>query len=226
MPVRFECPHCNVRLSISNRARLLKPVVCPACKSRFQARVPQEAQPATRVVARPVNAPQDDGDSDSQFLTKESRHEEIGAAPREQLFYKLDSSKISLREYWWGSPLNPLVLVIAWLVKLLRIQVPSSSDDPPVKSLAPFEALFQEIPVDVRGEFRPLVVELQRLGFVNPVCHVIHDGHHKTAIHWLSLRHGSGAHSCAASAGIGKRPAVRGSISIPPSSPPFATERT
>jgi hypothetical protein len=43
-------------------------------------------------------------------------------------FYAIDSAKISHREYWWGTR-SPAVL-IGWLVKWLRIRLPSSTDDP------------------------------------------------------------------------------------------------
>ncbi|HEV3300564.1 MAG TPA: site-2 protease family protein [Planctomycetaceae bacterium] len=192
MSVRFECPHCDTSLSASDPARLLKPVVCPKCNTRFQPSVPEVPEPATRVAVRPVSAPRNDGAAKLDFLSEEPLNEESGGDLPEPLFYKLDSTKVSLREYWWGSHFNPIVLLAAWLIKLFRVQIPSSTDDPPVKSITPFEASVEDIPDDVRAEFRPLVVELKRLGFVDPACHIIQDGHHKTTIHWLSLRHESG----------------------------------
>jgi len=192
MPVRFECPHCDASLSASNPARLERPVVCPSCKTEFQPSGPQSARPATRVAARPAAVPRDNGDSELDFLSSDAPLEEADAAPAERLFYKLDSTKVSVREYWWGSHYNPLVLLVACLVKLFRTQIPSSSDDPPVKSLGPFETPIDQIPEDVREEFRPLIGKLKKLGFVNPMCHIIHDGFHKTTIYWLTLRHESG----------------------------------
>ena len=52
-------------------------------------------------------------------------------------FYKICTSNISFREYWWSAR-SPVVL-IWWLIKLLRIPVPVSPDDPNVDSLQPFE---------------------------------------------------------------------------------------
>jgi len=192
MSVRFKCSHCDATLSAPDRERLLKPVVCPSCKNRF---LPQLEAPALmspiRTAAAPIVTRSEHIDSDLEFLLNEpARHESTAPLP-EQLFYKLDSAKVTLKEYWWGSPFNPLLL-IAFLLKLFRVRTPGSSDDPPVKSLEPFEAALQDFPPDVRDEFRPLVAELNQLGFVNPVCHVIHDGFHKTTIHWVSMRHESG----------------------------------
>ncbi len=200
MVVRFECPHCNARLTSADAQRLLRPVVCPSCHTRFQPRVPQPAQSEIAVSAasagiapRPLGevAAHDRG-SQLDLLSQAPAHEEADATRPEPLFYKIDSRKVSLKEYWWGAKFNPLVLLVAWLIKLCRVQIPSSSDDPPVASLVPFEAAAEEIPGDVRAEFRPLIVELKALGFEDPVCHVIHDGHHRTTIHWVTLRHESG----------------------------------
>jgi hypothetical protein len=53
------------------------------------------------------------------------------------VFYRIDSRRVSIREYWWGTK-SPLILV-ALLLKALRLRIPSSTDDPNVEALAPFE---------------------------------------------------------------------------------------
>ena len=104
------------------------------------------------------------------------------------MFYKIDSTRLSFREYWWGCR-NPTVL-IAWLVKVLRIRLPCSSDDPNVFELRPFQV--PELPENVREQFEPLVAELTALGFHSPICHVFNDPSHLTRICWMTFCHSSG----------------------------------
>ena len=51
-------------------------------------------------------------------------------------FYDIDSTRWTLREYWWGNP-SPMVLV-GWMLKWLRVRIPASCDDPNVESLTGF----------------------------------------------------------------------------------------
>lgn len=106
------------------------------------------------------------------------------------MFYKIDSTRISLREYWWGSR-SPMILA-GVLVKFLRIQVPSSSDDPNVESLQPFEVPEDALPEEVRERFRPLIAELAGLGFHSAMFHALNDTFHSTKIYQATFCHDSG----------------------------------
>ena len=103
-------------------------------------------------------------------------------------FYAIDSTKVSHREYWWGSR-SPLVL-IGWLIKWLHIRIPSSTDDPNVESTTPF--MVEALPADVAQRFELVSTELAGLGFLDPVHHVFHDTGTATTIYWSTFRHSSG----------------------------------
>jgi len=103
-------------------------------------------------------------------------------------FYQIDSARISLREYWWGTK-SPLV-VIGWLLKLLGIRLPASTDDPNTESTLPF--LVEELPHDVGAKFAPVAAKLQELGFIEPVYHIFNDPGSRTLISWATFRHSSG----------------------------------
>jgi Zn-dependent protease len=103
-------------------------------------------------------------------------------------FYDIDSTRVSFKEYWWGTK-SPAVL-IGWLVKLLRTRIPSSSDDPNTESTLPF--VVPQLPVETESAFAPLASELSALGFIDPVFHQIHDPGTRTTVYWATYRHESG----------------------------------
>jgi Zn-dependent protease len=105
-------------------------------------------------------------------------------------FYQLDSTKIPLREYWWGTP-SPLV-IIGWILKWLRIRIPSSTDDANTDSTLPF--VTTPPPLEVQSLFAPLTQELSQLGFYEPVFHVIYDAGSSTTLYWATFLHTSGQH--------------------------------
>lgn len=106
------------------------------------------------------------------------------------VFYKIDSTKISLREYCWGTR-SPLVL-FAYATTFLRIRLPSSADDPNVESLAPFVVSDAALPADIRAQFSPLIAEVEGLGFHSPVFHAIEDTFHRTRTYLATFAHRSG----------------------------------
>ncbi len=106
------------------------------------------------------------------------------------MFYKLDSARVSFREYWWGTP-NPLV-IIAWILRLLRLRLPGSADDPNVDSLEPFRVSPDQLPEEARGRFHAIHTELQALGFHSPVCYWIHDARNQADICQAVYLHDSG----------------------------------
>lgn len=107
------------------------------------------------------------------------------------MFYKIDSRRITLREYWWGTP-NPILIFLAWVIKLLRIRLPASADDPNVESLEPFRVTPDQLPEEARTKFHSVHEELQALGFHSPVCYWIHDVKHQTDICQVVYLHNSG----------------------------------
>ena len=105
-------------------------------------------------------------------------------------FYEIDSTHVSVREYWWGNK-SPLV-IIAWILKVLRVRIPSSSDDPNTDSTAPF--IIETLPPDVMKRFESLTSDITTLGFQNPIFHQIHDPGSRTTVFWATFRHESGKH--------------------------------
>src|SRR5690348_14116795 len=105
-------------------------------------------------------------------------------------FYQVDSTKVSLREYWWGSR-SPLV-IIGWILKWLRVRIPSSTDDANTDTTLPFVATLP--PLEVQSLFAPLTQELSQFGFYEPVFHVIYDAGSSTTLYWATFRHTSGQH--------------------------------
>src|SRR5258708_23984786 len=91
--------------------------------------------------------------------------------PRQRItmsnFYLIDSTRVSHREYWWGTR-SPLVL-IGWLLKWLHVRIPGSTDDPNVESTIPF--VVEALPAEAARRFDPIAAELAGLGFFDPVYH-------------------------------------------------------
>ena len=56
-----------------------------------------------------------------------------------------------MRESSWGAK-NPLILAIAGVLKLLRVNLGGSTDDPPVERLQPFEVA--SLPDEVRKDLK------------------------------------------------------------------------
>jgi Zn-dependent protease len=106
------------------------------------------------------------------------------------MFYRIDSTRITLREYWWA--LRSPVVIVAALLKFLRIRLDSSSDDPNVDTLVPYETAGSELPANVREVFAPLLRDFAGQDFEEPVYHAIEDAHHFTQIYLATLRHRSG----------------------------------
>ena len=89
-------------------------------------------------------------------------------------FYRIDSSGFTFKEYLWGTK-NPLTLFIAGIIKLLRINMGGSIDDPAVDSLRAFEIAESQLPPDIFEKFYPIALELFSLDFEAPIFHAIED---------------------------------------------------
>jgi Zn-dependent protease len=108
------------------------------------------------------------------------------------IFYVIDSSRFTFKEYLWGTK-NPLVLLIAMIIKFLRINSGGSIDDPAVNLIAPFEVTEEQIPPDIHLKFQPIAAELYTLGFQAPIIHSIDDAANFTNIYWATFRHQNGS---------------------------------
>lgn len=106
------------------------------------------------------------------------------------MFYGIDSSRVTLAEYRWGTPWYGMPLIA--LLKLLRVRIPSSTDDPNVEALHPFEIGGDALPDETREQLLPLARELEPLGFRDPVLHAIFDPTTSTRIYWATFRHVTG----------------------------------
>ncbi|MCE5322695.1 site-2 protease family protein [bacterium] len=107
-------------------------------------------------------------------------------------FYHLNAPRITIREYLFGTPW--ILLPVILFVKLFRISLSSSTDDPIVESVAPFEVGEAELPADVLERFQKAIVELSALGFHSPIYHVIKDPLRSTYIYWATFLHSTGHH--------------------------------
>ena len=104
-------------------------------------------------------------------------------------YYEIDSTRVSAREYWWGTK-NPLVLLLGMLLKLFRVRIPSSSDDANVDST--LGCIVENLPPEIATRFTSMTGELAVNGFCDPVFHVIEDFGTQTRIYWATFRHTSG----------------------------------
>ncbi|HEY3298335.1 MAG TPA: site-2 protease family protein, partial [Armatimonadota bacterium] len=112
-------------------------------------------------------------------------------------FYHLNSTKVTLKEFLFGSPWYQLVLFllpVLLLVKVFRVNVPNSTDDPIVESVDPFEVDPAAIPYEIHQRFQRFSGELTALGFQSPIYHMIIDPLRSTRIYWVTLVHSSGKH--------------------------------
>lgn len=89
-----------------------------------------------------------------------------------RVFYSLDSRRVTLAEYWRGSPSGILGLA---LLKLFRVRVPTSIDDPSVETLAPFQVDASLVPPTIVQRSGVALHQLASLGFRSAIWHVIED---------------------------------------------------
>lgn len=110
------------------------------------------------------------------------------------MFYELNSARVTLREYSWGMPwpLVPILLPLVAILKLLRVRVPGSCDDPNVDLLAPYRVDPADIPDSARAALRPLEEQLVGCGFIDPVYYAMFDPATMTRIYQAVFRHPAG----------------------------------
>src|SRR6476661_4099442 len=103
----------------------------------------------------------------------------------EGVFYKLDSTRVTFRELRYEGNLLKAGFG-ALLLKVFRMKITGSTDDPPVQSLEPFEVT--ELPEEIRQRFDLLAAELAHLGFEGRLLHAIDDSFHWTRTYLASFR--------------------------------------
>ena len=104
-------------------------------------------------------------------------------------FYDVDSRKVSHAEIWAETK---ILAPIGWILKWLRIRLPSSMDEPPVDSILPF--VTESLPEFIAVQFQPQLDALASLGFHSPVHQVIRDPGTQTTVYWATFLHESGIH--------------------------------
>src|SRR3954468_19218217 len=103
-------------------------------------------------------------------------------------FYVIDSSRVTMRESA-NVTKSPFVLLIVFVMKLFRIPIPSSMDDPNVESLRPFEVTEASLPPEEQAALQPMLAELGALGFGAPIFYALWDRYPAPQIYLASLSH-------------------------------------
>lgn len=104
-------------------------------------------------------------------------------------FYDIDSRKVSHGEIWAETK---VLAPIGWILKWLRVRLPSSMDEPPVDSILPF--VTESLPESVTAQSQSQCDALASLGFHSPVYQVIRDSGTQTTVFWATFLHESGVH--------------------------------
>src|SRR3954468_12622827 len=108
--------------------------------------------------------------------------------PAAAVIYRIDSSRVTLREYAWGSK-SPVALTLAAILKLFRVQIPSATDDPNVQTLSPFQVEPEALPEATRERFESMQARLAELGFGDPIYPVIDDAYHRCKTYLATVAH-------------------------------------
>lgn len=105
-------------------------------------------------------------------------------------FYTVDSTAVSVPGLWRASNNNPLTFVIAGLLKVFRVRMPMTSEDPPVDSTLPWIA--PALPADIVRHFEKFAPDLAALGFTDPVHHFVYDAGMQSRTYWSTYYHPQG----------------------------------
>ena len=109
------------------------------------------------------------------------------------MFYKVDSTRITLIEYIRSTPILalPIVLPIAVVLKVLRIRFPIPMVVP--DSLESFIVNPTDIPEEIRVKMQPLEDQMRECGFIEPIYHWICDPYSSRRVCSVTFRHQSGS---------------------------------
>ncbi|TWT38594.1 site-2 protease family protein [Blastopirellula retiformator] len=118
--------------------------------------------------------------------------------------FQLNSSRISLREYAFGTPL--LLMPLAWAIKAFGINIASSTDDPAVDSLDEF-VTDRPFPANIEAKLAPELQTLETLGFRQQVRHELMLSTHNTTIYRVTMLHETGKYVARVQYRIWRQPA-------------------
>ena len=99
-------------------------------------------------------------------------------------FFRTNARAITYAEFRYEA--NPLTAGLAWVLTRMGVSVPTSTDDPPIADLAPFEIDDEELPPAMSQMIQPVEAELESLGFTGRRLHLIEDGLHKANVLWAT----------------------------------------
>lgn len=105
------------------------------------------------------------------------------------MFYKVDISRVTLREYWWETK---ALVWVGLLIKLFKLRPRASTDDLAVDSLLPFRVEQDAIAPETLQRFTQTLHTLQSLGFEAPAWFHQEDIYQATRNTVAVLRHSSG----------------------------------
>lgn len=101
--------------------------------------------------------------------------------------YKIDSTKVSLREYsLFGSLFTGLI------GKIFRVPIPFSTNEPPVDSFDGCLIAAEAVPAEVMAELECLKPELEQAGFHSPIFLYLYHTLTNTDYYWADYLHSSG----------------------------------
>ncbi|MBI3867571.1 MAG: site-2 protease family protein [Verrucomicrobia bacterium] len=108
-------------------------------------------------------------------------------------YLKVDSRKITFREYWNLAP--SWKVLIPWVAKLLRIQMRFGSGTPVIESVKQLEVDLSSLPSETIDRLQPLIEEALSAGFEAPRYFLLETLRRETRTTFAALRHRTGQHS-------------------------------
>lgn len=108
-------------------------------------------------------------------------------------YYKIDSRKLTLREYWNIYP-SPKA-IIPWLMARLQMPTKFNSGMRLPDSVRELEVTEESLPPEALAKLRPLLEECRRLGFHSPRFYSFANLRNDTRTTFASLMHQSGEYS-------------------------------
>ena len=106
-------------------------------------------------------------------------------------YYRLDSRKVTFREYW--NIARSWKVIIPWTAKLLRLPMRFVSGMPHFDSVRELRVAEADFPAEVREKLQPLCDLSQRIGFHSPQFHTYASMRGESRTSFITLLHPSGA---------------------------------
>lgn len=111
--------------------------------------------------------------------------------PRQKRYYRLNSLKVTFREYW--NLTRSWQVIIPWTAKLLRLPMTFSSGMPSFESVRELKVPEEAFPAADRERLQPLLDLCLRMGFHSPQFHAYTTLRGETHTSFVALLHPSGA---------------------------------